>query len=72
MRGSTTMLTSWLKRGVCGGDRQSRAPKRATSIFEFKLEGSNGDDFDSSNGNASNALRQKLKRLLAKLRRLAR
>ena len=41
-------------------------------LIQFKLEGSNGDDFDSPNGNVSNALRQRLKRLLAKLRRLAR
>jgi hypothetical protein len=41
-------------------------------LIRFKLEGSNGDDFDSPNGNASNALRQRLKRLLAKLRGLAR
>jgi hypothetical protein len=41
-------------------------------LIRFKLEGNNGDDFDSPNGNASNALRQRLKRLLAKLRRLAR
>jgi hypothetical protein len=41
-------------------------------LIQFKLEGSNGEDFDSSDGNASNALRQRLKRLLAKLRRLAR
>ena len=41
-------------------------------LNQFKLKGTNGEDFDSSNGNASNALRQRLKRLLAKLRRLAR
>jgi hypothetical protein len=41
-------------------------------LIRFKLEGTNGDDFDSPNGTASNALRQRLKRLLAKLRRLAR
>jgi hypothetical protein len=41
-------------------------------LIQFKLEGTNGEDFDSANGNASNARRQKLKRLLAKLRRLAR
>jgi hypothetical protein len=41
-------------------------------LIRFKLEGSNGHDFDSPNGSASNALRQRLKRLLAKLRRLAR
>jgi hypothetical protein len=40
-------------------------------LIQFKLEGSNGEDFDRSDGNASNALRQRLKRLLARLRRLA-
>ncbi len=43
-------------------------------LFQFKLEGlHNGEDLHASNGNSSsNAVRQKLKRLLAKLRRLAR
>jgi hypothetical protein len=41
-------------------------------LIQFKLEGSNGDTFDSPNGTASNAFRQRLKRLLSKLRRLAR
>ena len=40
-------------------------------LIQFKLEGSNGD-FENPNGRSSNALRQKLKRLLARLRRLAR
>jgi hypothetical protein len=43
-------------------------------LIQFKLEGaSNGEVLHNSNGNSSsNAARQKLKRLLAKLRRLAR
>src|SRR5438445_5844277 len=43
-------------------------------LIQFKLEGlHNGEDLHASNGNSSsNAVRQKLKRLLAKLRRLAR
>jgi hypothetical protein len=41
-------------------------------LIQFKREGTNGDNFDIPNGNASNALRQRLKRLLAKMRRLAR
>ena len=41
-------------------------------LIQFKLEGTNGEDFQSFNGNASNAFRQRLKRLLTKLRRLAR
>jgi hypothetical protein len=40
-------------------------------LIQFKLEGTNGEDFQSLNGNASNASRQRLKRLLTKLRRLA-
>jgi hypothetical protein len=40
-------------------------------LIQFKLEGSNSENFDNPNGTASNALRQKLKRLLSKLRRLA-
>jgi hypothetical protein len=40
-------------------------------LIQFKLEGSTGDDLWESNGTSSNALRQRLKRLLAKLRRLA-
>jgi hypothetical protein len=41
-------------------------------LIQFKLEGINGEDFETVNGNASNALQQRLKRLLTKLRRLAR
>jgi hypothetical protein len=40
-------------------------------LIQFKIEGSNGAVFESGNGRSSNALRQRLKRLLAKLRRLA-
>jgi hypothetical protein len=41
-------------------------------LFQSKLEGSNREDSENLNGNATNAVRQRLKRLLAKLRRLAR
>jgi len=41
-------------------------------LTRFKLEGSSGEDFENANGHSSNALRQRLKRLLARLRRLAR
>lgn len=41
-------------------------------LIEFKLNGTNGKEFADFNGTSSNAVRQKLKRLLAKLRRLAR
>ena len=41
-------------------------------LVQFKLEGTTSDELYESNGTSSNALRQKLKRLLAKLRRLSR
>jgi hypothetical protein len=41
-------------------------------LIQFKLEGTNDEDFDFANGTSSNAVRQRLKRLLTKLRRLAR
>ncbi len=41
-------------------------------LVRYKLEANHQDDFENSNGHPSNALRQKLKRLLGKLRRLAR
>ena len=39
-------------------------------LIEFKLNGANGEEFAGLHGTSSNAVRQKLKRLLAKLRRL--
>jgi DNA-directed RNA polymerase specialized sigma24 family protein len=41
-------------------------------LIQCKLEGSDGEGVGESNGISSNALRQRVKRLLAKLRRLAR
>ena len=41
-------------------------------LIDLKLNGTNGEEFADSNGTSSNAVRQRLKRLLAKLRRLAR
>lgn len=41
-------------------------------LIQFKLEGNSGEDLGNSAGISSNALRQRMKRLLAKLRRLAR
>ncbi len=41
-------------------------------LFQFKLNGTSGEDFAGFNGTSSNAVRQRLKRLLGKLRRLAR
>src|ERR1700723_838812 len=40
-------------------------------LIDFKLYGTNGEEFADFNGTSSNAVRQRLKRLLAKLRRLA-
>jgi hypothetical protein len=62
-------LRHFLHRCVARGDLTEA---ELSLLIQFKLEGTNGDDFDSPNGNVSNALRQKLKRLLTKLRRLAR
>jgi hypothetical protein len=41
-------------------------------LIQYKLEANRQDNFENSNGHSSNALRQRLKRLLGKLRRLAR
>jgi hypothetical protein len=40
-------------------------------LIQFKLNGTSGEKFADFNGTSSNALRQRLKRLVAKLRRLA-
>jgi DNA-binding CsgD family transcriptional regulator len=40
-------------------------------LIQFKLNGTDGEEFADFNGISSNAVRQKLKRLLAKLRHLA-
>jgi hypothetical protein len=40
-------------------------------LVQFKLNGGSLETMNGSNGNSSNAVRQKLKRLLGKLRRLA-
>lgn len=41
-------------------------------LIEFKLDGNSGKELAALNGSSSNAVRQRSKRLLAKLRRLAR
>jgi DNA-directed RNA polymerase specialized sigma24 family protein len=41
-------------------------------LIQFKLNGTSGEELADFNGTSSNAVRQRLKRLLAKLRRLAR
>jgi hypothetical protein len=40
-------------------------------LVQFKLDGGSFETVNGSNGNSTNAVRQKLKRLLGKLRRLA-
>jgi hypothetical protein len=40
-------------------------------LIQLKLDGNSAEDNVQNNGTSSNAMRQKLKRLLAKLRRLA-
>jgi len=41
-------------------------------LIQFKLDGNSGEELAALNGSSSNAVRQRFKRLLAKLRRLAR
>lgn len=41
-------------------------------LIQFKLDGNTGEELAALNGSTSNAVRQKFKRVLAKLRRLAR
>jgi hypothetical protein len=62
-------LRHFLHRCITRGDL---TPSELDLLIQFRLEGSNGNGLHSSNGHSSNAERQKLKRLLAKLRRLAR
>jgi len=62
-------LRHFLHRCVARGDLTDA---ELDLLIQFKLEGANGEDFESFNGNTSNAVRQRLKRLLIKLRRLAR
>jgi hypothetical protein len=45
--------------------------KELDLLIEFKLEGNGGSEFEASGRGNSNILRQRLKRLLAKLRRIA-
>ncbi|HXM99423.1 MAG TPA: hypothetical protein VN982_13190 [Candidatus Dormibacteraeota bacterium] len=64
-----TQLRHFLHRCITRGDLSS---SELDLLIQFKLDATNGNGLHSSNGHASNAERQKLKRLLAKLRRLAR
>ena len=62
-------LRHFLNRCVTRGDLTDA---ELDLLVQFKLEGTHGEDFEGPNGHSSNAVRQRLKRLLAKLRRLAR
>ena len=62
-------LRHFLHRCVTKGDLTEA---ELNLLIQYKLEANHLDDFECSNGQASNALRQRLKRLLSKLRRLAR
>jgi hypothetical protein len=53
-------------------DRGKLTSAELDLLIQFKLKGSSGEDFENANARSSNALRQKLKRLLSRLRRLAR
>ncbi len=61
-------LRHFLHRRVTRGDLTEA---ELDLLIQFKLEGTNGEHFECTNGNVSNAIRQRLKRLLAKLRRFA-
>ena len=61
-------LRHFLHRCVANGDLTDA---ELNLLIQFKLEGADGDDFENHKGSSPNALRQRLKRLLAKLRRLA-
>jgi hypothetical protein len=65
---SYAQLGHFLHRCVMKGDLTNA---ELDLLIHYKLEANHGEDFDNSNGHSSNALRQRLKRLLAKLRRLA-
>ena len=53
-------------------DRGKLTSAELDLLIQFKIEGLNGEDSEVPSGHSSNALRQRLKRLLSKLRRLAR
>jgi hypothetical protein len=62
-------LRHFLHRAVEGG---TLTPSELDLLIQFKLEGVNGTGLSGAKGHSSNSQRQKLKRLLARLRRLAR
>jgi hypothetical protein len=62
-------LRHFLHRCVTRGDLSDN---EMDLLVQFKLEGDNEADSENSNGSLPNAIRQRLKRVVAKLRRLAR
>jgi DNA-directed RNA polymerase specialized sigma24 family protein len=63
------LLCHFLHRCVTNG---SLTDTELDLLTELKLNGASGEEIANSNGTSTNAIRQRLKRLLAKLRRLAR
>lgn len=64
-----TFLRHFLHRCVAKG---LLADSEVGLLIQFKMEGTSGEELAGLNGSSSNAIRQRFKRLLAKLRRLAR
>ena len=62
------LLTHFLDRCATKG---MLAESELDLLMQFKLDGNTGEELAALNGSSSNAVRQRLKRLLAKLRRLA-
>jgi len=62
------LLRHFLNRCVAGGHLGNA---ELNLLIQIKLDGNTGDEIAESNSITSNAVRQRMKRLLAKLRRLA-
>lgn len=63
-----TTLRHFLSRNLANGLLNS---EDLDLLIEFKLDGNSGDELAQANGISANAVRQRVKRLLAKLHRLA-
>lgn len=61
-------LRHFLSRNIANGLLDS---EDLDLLIEFKLDGNSGDELAQANGISANAVRQRVKRLLAKLHRLA-
>jgi len=55
----------------CGSIERTSERRRAGLLIQLKLDGNTGEEIAESNSLTANAVRQRMKRLLAKLRRLA-